>query len=103
MDYRNVRSARQLLGWTVPVVYEQFVTWFKVSATVLQSAYLLIYSMVQSPSWEANWFEASQEIPRISWNPKVHYRTHKRQHNCPYLGLTQSSPQTHIPTTGDSS
>ena len=31
------------------------------------------YSMVQSPSWEANWFAASQEIPRISRNPKVHY------------------------------
>jgi len=38
------------------------------------------YSMVQSPSWEANWFAASQEIPRISRNPKVHYRTHKRPH-----------------------
>ena len=34
--------------------------------------------MVQSPSWEANWFAASQEIPRISRNPKVHYRTYKR-------------------------
>ena len=33
--------------------------------------------MVQSPSWEANWFAASQEIPRNSRNPKVHYRTHK--------------------------
>ena len=40
--------------------------------------YLLTYSMVQSPSWEANWFAVSQEIPRILWNPKVHYRTHKR-------------------------
>ena len=40
-------------------------------------SHLLTYSMVQSPSWEANWFEASQEIPRISRNPKVHYRTHK--------------------------
>jgi hypothetical protein len=40
--------------------------------------YLLTYSMVQSPSWAANWFAASQEIPRISRNPKVHYRTHKR-------------------------
>ena len=34
--------------------------------------------MVQSPSWAANWFAASQEIPRILQNPKVHYRTHKR-------------------------
>ena len=40
--------------------------------------HLLTYSMVQSPSWEANWFAASQEIPRISRNPKVHYRPHKR-------------------------
>jgi len=39
---------------------------------------ILTYSMVQSPSWEANWFAASQEIPRISRNPKVHHRTHKR-------------------------
>ena len=38
----------------------------------------LTYCMVQSPSWEANWFTASQEIPRISRNPKVQYRTHKR-------------------------
>jgi len=29
--------------------------------------------MVQSPSWAANWFAASQEIPCISRNPKVHY------------------------------
>jgi len=34
--------------------------------------------MVESPSWEANWFVASQEIPLISRNPNVHYRTHKR-------------------------
>ena len=34
--------------------------------------------MVQSPSWEANWFAASQESPCLSQNPKVHYRTHKR-------------------------
>jgi hypothetical protein len=34
--------------------------------------------MAQSPSSEANWFAASQEIARILWNPNVHYSTHKR-------------------------
>ena len=42
--------------------------------------------MVQSPSWEANWFAASQEIPCISRNPKVHYRTHKCPPPSPTLG-----------------
>ena len=54
------------------------------------------HSMVQSPSWAANWFEASQEIPRISRNPKVHYRTHKRPPTVSILG--QPNP-VHIPTS----
>ena len=49
--------------------------------------YLPTYSMVLSPSWEANWSTASQEIPRISRNPKVHYRTHKRPPPVSILGL----------------
>ena len=52
--------------------------------------------MVQSPSWEANWFAASQEIPRISRNPKVHYRTHKRPPFVPILGQPN---QVHTPTS----
>jgi hypothetical protein len=52
--------------------------------------YLLTYSMQQSPSWEANRFAASQEIPRILLNPKVHYRIHK----CPppVSNLSQLNP-----------
>ena len=52
--------------------------------------------MKQNPSWEANWFAASQEIPRISRNPKVHYRTHKRPPTVSILG--QHNP-VHIPTS----
>jgi len=48
--------------------------------------YLLTHSTVQSPSWEANRFAASQEIPRTSRNPKVHYRTHKRPPPVSILG-----------------
>ena len=58
--------------------------------------YLLTYSMVQSPSWEVNWFAASQEIPRISRNPNIHYRTHKCPPPVSILG--QPNP-VHIPTS----
>ena len=63
---------------------------------LVQFVLLLTYSMVQSPSWEANWFAASQEIPRISRNPMVHYRTHKRPPLVYILG--QPNP-VHIPTS----
>ena len=51
---------------------------------------------MQSPSSEANWFGVSQEIPRISRNPKVHYRTLKRPPPVSILG--QPNP-VHIHTS----
>jgi hypothetical protein len=47
--------------------------------------YLLTYSMEQSPSWKADWFAASQEIPSVLWNPKVPHHTHKRPPPIPIL------------------
>jgi len=65
--------------------------------TVLrQTLTILTYSMVQSPSWKADWFAARQEIPRISRNPKVHNRTHKRPP--PVCILGQPNP-VHITTS----
>ena len=60
--------------------------------------YLLTYSMEQSPSWEANWFAASQEILRILWNPKVHYRIHKCPPPVPILSQIDpvNTPKSHF-------
>jgi hypothetical protein len=41
--------------------------------------------MEQSPSWQANWSSATQEIPRISWNRKFHHCIHNSPPPVPIL------------------
>jgi hypothetical protein len=54
--------------------------------------------MEQNPSWEANRFSGSQEIPRLLRIPKVHYRNHKYPPPVPVLSNINPihSPPSHF-------
>jgi hypothetical protein len=55
----------------------------------------LTNSMEQSPSFEANRFSPSQEIPLLLFNRKLHYRIHKRRPPVPIpsqSNLDRASP-----------
>ena len=54
--------------------------------------YLLTHSTERSPSWEANRFSASQEIPHILWNPEGSLPHSQVPATCPYPEPARSSP-----------
>ena len=57
--------------YAAAIIYEYFKLFY------MLVTYQLTYSMEQSPSWEANRFAASQEIPLILWNQKDHFHIHR--------------------------
>ena len=79
---------------TTPPYYRNYLD---ITLTYLNTD-LLTHSMQHSRSWEANRFSASQEIPHILWNPKIHYLIHKSLQYVPILNQldTVHAPTSHL-------
>jgi len=54
--------------------------------------------MEQGPSWEANRFSASKEIPHILWNPRVQNCIYKSPPPIPILSQIKPVHAPHLPS-----
>jgi hypothetical protein len=66
------------------------------STSGCNSEHILLYSMVLSPAWEANWFVASHKFPEFHGTPRFITALTSVRH----LSLSWASPiHVHIPTS----
>jgi len=73
------RDYRTAITITVPSINHSYpvdhtLCWY--GTTMTRNLLACLFHVV--PSWEADLFSASQEIPRVLLKPKVHYRIYKR-------------------------